>query len=170
MTKKWKITAVVALAITMIAIGGSLVMAQTTPEVTTPGCCEGGGAGLRGFGSNSAVLTDLLGLTSEQLYQLRAEGKTLAQIAATKGVSEDALVAAILAPRQEILKSAVAAGKLTQAQADLMLKRMESNIRLQIKSNEGPRGFGGSCAGFDDDVTAPAAGFGGMRGFGGMHR
>jgi hypothetical protein len=170
MNKKWKIIAVVTLAVTLIAVGGSMVMAQTTPEVAAPGTCGGGGAGLRGFGGNSAVLTNLLGLTSEELYQLRSEGKTLAQIAATKGITEDALVAAILAPRQETLKAAVAAGRLTQAQADLMLQNMESNISLQIKSTEGPRGFGGGCAGIAGEETAPTAGFGGMRGFGGMQR
>jgi hypothetical protein len=169
MNKKWKITAVVALAVTLIAVGGSMAMAQTTPDAAAPGTC-GGGAGLRGFGGNSAVLTNLLGLSSEELFQLRTEGKTLAQIAATKGVSEDALVAAILAPRQETLKAAVAAGRLTQSQADLRLQNMESNIRLQIKSTEAPRGFGGNCAGLDGNETAPAAGFGGMRGFGGMQR
>jgi len=168
MNKQWKIASIVVIAVALFAGAGTFAMAQTTTDGVVPGTC-GNGQGLRGFGGNSGVITDLLGLTHEELYQLRADGKTLAQIAAAKGVSEDALVNAILEQRRETLQAAVAAGRLTQEQANLMLKNMGANIRLQITSNAGPRGFGG-CDGAPGDDVAPAAGFGGMRGFGGMDR
>jgi len=162
MNKKWKIGTIVVVAVALFVGAGTFAMAQTAPEGTAPGAC-GGGLGMRGFGGNAAVLTDLLGLTADELYQLRADGKTLAQIAASKGITEDVLVAAILEQREEVLQAAVTAGRLTQEQADLMLQNMAVNIRLQITSTAGPKGCG-----VVGDETAPAAGFGGVRGFGGM--
>ena len=72
MKKNWTIAAVMAVAVALLAGGGTFVMAQAT-ETTPPAIC-GNGQGLHGFGANSDVITDLLGLTPEELYQLRTDG------------------------------------------------------------------------------------------------
>lgn len=164
MKRTWKTAAIVAVSIALIAGAGTFAFAQTTDPAPGAGTC--GGFGMRGFGGNSGVLTDLLGITAEELHQLRTDGKTLAEIAASKGISEDALISALLEPRKEALTAAVAAGRLTQEQANLMLQNMEANMRLQIKSSLGPRGFGCGIAADDGAIPTP----GGMRGFGGMRR
>ncbi len=78
----------------------------------------------RGGGLAAALIrstSDLTGLTGEQvLNELRA-GKSLAQIAAANGSSGDAVVQAVVAKVKERLDRLVAAGRLTQAQADQRL-------------------------------------------------
>ncbi|MDV2990162.1 MAG: hypothetical protein P3T54_08455 [Dehalogenimonas sp.] len=164
MKKTWKIAAV---ALTVVALGVGFSTVAFAAEDTDELLCAGPGAGFGmggfgGFGGNSAVLTDLLSLTAEELYDLRADGKTLAEIAAAKGVSEDALVAAILAEREEVLAAAVEAGRLTPEQAELMLQNMSESIRLSITSQIGPRGFGGCLTGEVPAEDGVRAGFGGM--------
>jgi hypothetical protein len=169
MKKQWKIAAIVTVAVALIVGGGSLVMAQTT-ETTVPPVGACGGPGLGMLGSDATAVTGLLGLTADELRTLRAEGKSLVEIAAAKGVSEDALVAAVLKAHQDAVSAAVTAGRITKAQADLMLKDAEARIRLMVESKGvGPFGIGprsGGCRGaIDSDVVAPGAGFGGLRGF-----
>lgn len=162
MKRYWKIAAVV-LTVVALSVGfGTAAFAADEP--LAQGTCGRTGVegGFGGFGGNSAVLTDLLGLTAEELYDLRADGKTLAEIAAAKGISEDAVVTAILAERQEVLAAAVAAGRLTQEQADLMLQNMSENIRLSVTSQIGPKGFGGCLTGEVPAEDGVRAGFGGM--------
>lgn len=166
MKKTWKI-ATVALAVVALSVGFGTVAfaADDTEPVVCPGLGGGFGmmgGGFGGFGGNSAVITDLLGITAEELYDLRADGKTLAEIAASKGVSEDALVTAILAEREEVLAAAVEAGRLTQEQAELMLQNMSESIRLMVTSQIGPRGFGGCLTGEVPAEDGVRAGFGGM--------
>ncbi len=175
MKKNWKIAAVVVVAVALFAGAGTFAMAQTTETPVSPAGICGGGLGLQGLGADATVVTDLLGLTADQIRTLRAEGKSLAEIAATKGVSEDALVAAILKAHQDAVNAAVTAGRITQAQAELVLENMELRIRAMVTSSSigpfgmGPgMGFGGCRGAIGDDVTPAAAGFGGMRGFGGM--
>ena len=168
MKKSWKIAAV---ALTVVALGvGFGTVAFAADEPVIPGTCGGVGmGGFGGFGGNSVVLTDLLGLTQTELYELRAEGQTLAAIAAAKGVSEDTLVAALLQERQTVLQAAVEEGRLTQEQAELMLQNMGESIRLMVTTENGTRGFGGCLTGdttLEPGVGGVRAGFGGM----GMHR
>lgn len=168
MKKNWKIAAV-TLTVAALATGfGTAAFAADEPAVV-PGTCtgEGMGGGFKGaFGGNSVVIMDVLGLTHEELYELRLEGKTLAEIAAAQGVSEDALFSAMLEQRQEILQAAVEEGRITQEQADFMLQNMEQSILTRINSDVAPRGTG-ACAG----LTGETAGLGGAKaGFGGMRR
>lgn len=59
--------------------------------------------------------------------ELRAQlpGNSLAGLAQKQGKSVDALVAAMVAPAKERLGKAVASGKITQAQADAALVRLQ---------------------------------------------
>jgi len=76
------------------------------------------------FADNSpmAAIAKTLGLTQTELMTAMREGKTIAELAQEKGVSTDAIVNAIVAAEKERLDQAVADGKLTQAQADALLK------------------------------------------------
>jgi hypothetical protein len=156
MKKNWKIASVVVIAVALIAGAGSFVLAQTAEDGMQPGMHSGvlGGHGMHGLAGDAAAVTNLLGLTPDELTSLRAEGKSLAEIAVTKGVSEDALVSAIITAHQEAMQAAVASGNITQEQAALMLQNMEQRVRQMVTSTGiGPFGIG------------PAMGFGGM----GMH-
>jgi hypothetical protein len=98
-----------------------------------------GGPGLRvavgpAFGDAAATY---LGLTPSELRAQIEGGKTLAQVAAAQGKSVAGLEAAILAGARQELDRAVAAGKLTAAQEQEMLSRLQSHLD-DIVNNAGP--------------------------------
>jgi hypothetical protein len=98
------------------------------------------------FGTAAAAY---LGLAPEELRAQLAEGKTLAQIASAQGKSLDGVKAAILAGAKERLDQAVAAGKLTAAQAQTRLAGLQERLD-EIVSSAGPlqrayAGRGGGC-------------------------
>lgn len=68
------------------------------------------------------VIAKALGMTPTELMTAMREGKTIAQLAQEKGVSTEAIVNALVAAEKERLDQAVADGRLTQAQADALLK------------------------------------------------
>ena len=108
---------------------------------------EGGMHGFHGEGTNEAV-SGILGLTAEEIQAQRLEGKSLVEIAAAQGVSEDALVAAIMAVKTEAIQQRVADGTLTQEQATLMLQNMEQATILSVnRTTVGPFANGGQGAG-----------------------
>lgn len=84
-----------------------------------------GGPGIHG-GLDAAA--DYLGMTDAQLHNALESGKTLAQVAKSKGKSVDGLVDALVSDAKEHLAAAVKAGRLTQAQAN----RIQSDLRARI--------------------------------------
>ncbi len=95
------------------------------------------GRGMMAWGGQDAgcseELTELLGMTAEQIQAARLEGQSLAQIAASKGVSVDDVVDAMMAAKKANLGQLVADGKVTQAQADFMLERMETQVQSMVE-------------------------------------
>ncbi len=79
---------------------------------------HGGPGGPGGHLDDAAAF---LGLTTESLVAQLQDGKTLGEVAEAQGKSVAGLKAALLASEQEELAEAVAAGRLTQAQADEIL-------------------------------------------------
>lgn len=88
-----------------------------------------------------SALAKQLGLTSEELTAQVNSGKTIAQIASEKGVSTKDLAATMETAMKAGLTQAVAAGKLTQAQADLMSQHMAGQYEWMI-TNMGSGSFG----------------------------
>jgi DNA-binding phage protein len=70
----------------------------------------------------------LLKMTREEVRAELKAGKSLAEIAAAKGVSKTDLIAAMSAPAKERLAKAVAAGKLTQTRADELAARLTERV------------------------------------------
>ena len=140
------LAAVLALAVAVPAFA-----ALETPAGTPAGtayCGQGRGpmmgAGVRGIDAAA----EALGMDVADLAAERQAGKSLAEIAASKGISTDSLISALLAARKAALDEAVASGRITQEQADYMLENMTENIADHIDDTEtgprgGSRGFGG---------------------------
>ncbi len=138
MNSKWMKMGLVASAVALVG-----VLAFSAPafaqDSTPPTPARGGGYGLGvrgawGGPSNSlvAVAAQVLGLERTELVAALAQGQTIADVAAAKGVALDTIVDAMLAPRVAFLNEAVAAGRLTQAQADTMLATMRTNVTAQL--------------------------------------
>lgn len=163
--------ALVFVLLGLFAVGTAFAQSPTaTPAPTTPWGQAWGGI-WRGGATVSKAITDLLGMTPGQILDERLAGKTLADIAKEKGVTEQQLTDAIVGGQEDILDQAVKDGRLTQAQADWMLERMKTMASSHLTNpfgpgdNNGPRGgwFGGMTGGgrFGGRGAGP---FGGMRG------
>jgi hypothetical protein len=164
------LAAVVAIA-GVVAFSNS-AMAQTPGPTQTPSYGPGAGmmaggrmgngmgmmggraAGIGGpANSLVAVAARTLNISQADLVTALNTGKTVADVAKDKDVALDKIVDAFIAPRVEMLKSAVAAGRLTQAQADANLATMKANISAQLNAKFTPRGGGagtGMGTGFMD--------------------
>jgi len=87
-----------------------------------------------------------LGTTAEELRTALAGGQSIAEVAATKGVAVQTVIAAIVAENKTRLDEAVAAGKITQTQADERLadttERVTAMVNGEAPVHGGPRGPG----------------------------
>jgi len=150
MNRKFKLMAIsLGLAALLVFSFAAVVLADDPAgesDVLPDYCGQGWGAQYGFLAANHEAVGELLGLTPEEIHALRYEGKSLAEIAAAQGVSEDELVAAILEARQEVVQQRVEAGTLTQEQADQMLGVMEQNLHQAVnRTTLGPPEDRGTC-------------------------
>lgn len=110
-----------------------------------------GGPGRPGPGMQ--VVAETLGLTPEEIREAIASGQTLADLAEANGSSAEELVDAILAEIKEHLDEKVAAGDMTQEEADEKLAKAQERVTEFVnntKPPKGPRHRGGPGADGDD--------------------
>ena len=115
------------------------------------------GFGHFGFLGKLDAATTYLGLTEDQLRTQLESGKSLAQIAKDQGKSVSGLVDALVNAAKSKLDAAVAAGRLTQAQANDMLNGLRNRIDSLVNSTPGSRPHFGFRGGFDHDGQGPGA-------------
>lgn len=137
-----------AAALGLALLGGAIGTSFAEDPTPTPAAQAqqwqrgpGHGAGVRqgagfGFQALSGEVADALGMTADQIRAERLAGKSLAEIAAAKGMSEDKLVELMLAARKKLLDQRVAAGTLTQAQADAAYTQMQARVKDGIERTE----------------------------------
>ena len=163
MKKRTKILGIALAVAALLTLAiGTAVFAQGPGNGDTQeywGHCDGTGwHGFNGEGGYcSDAVSELLGLTHEELHELRLEGKSLADIAEANGITVDELVDTIMASKIEAVQAKVAAGTLTQEQADLMIERMTERTEEAVnRTSTGPTEWsrgggrmygGGTCGG-----------------------
>jgi hypothetical protein len=150
--------AVLVLSVLVAGVAGVVLAQDPAPPAAdvcpfggTCGAYGSGEYGMRGYGMGGygyagtmpALLAEALGMTVEELYAAQADGQTVAEIAAGRGIELADVVAAVIAPHAERLAQAVADGAMTQEQADLMLATMTEHMTSRFE-NLGT-GFGGGC-------------------------
>lgn len=91
----------------------------------------------RGGMQLSAVAT-ALGMTEAELRTELEAGKSVADVAAAKNVSLDAVTNAIVDARTQELAQAVTDGKLTQAQADALISNLKLTLPGQLQTKMVP--------------------------------
>jgi len=84
-----------------------------------------------------------LGLTQAELRTELMSGKTLADVAAAKGKSVDGLAEALMAETKTRVAAGVAAGRLTQADADEVLRDLKQRVTDRVNGVRGPDGLRG---------------------------
>lgn len=132
MPRKWLMLAGVGLlaAVLLLAVAVPAFAQNPTPTPTVPNAQRGWGRGLGmcfgGSWDTYDAAAKALGLTPEQLFAELHSGKTLDQIATDKGVDiqkvKDAIKSAQVEAQKAAIQQAVKDGKLTQEQADWLLK------------------------------------------------
>lgn len=90
----------------------------------------GGHHGAR-HGLEAAATT--LGITPEELRTALRGGQSLADVAASKGVAKEKLIAALVEEAKEHLAEKVTAGRLTQAEADTRLAELTAKITERVE-------------------------------------
>jgi hypothetical protein len=157
--KRFILIAVLAGALAALLAGTALAAGPVTPPaqgfgqgmgmhapgtgMTTPGTGIGPGRmtgrGAPAWAGQPEEVATLLGMTAEQIQAERLAGKSLAQIAADKDISEDTLISTMLNAKKADLAALVADGKLTQPQMDLMVEHMQTQIRTMVeRTSVGP--------------------------------
>lgn len=101
------------------------------------------------------VAAEVLGMPVNDLLTELQGGKTLADVAAEKGVDPQTIADAFLSQHSDWLAEAVADGRLTQAQADDMQERAKSMIDTMLNQAMPFGGRGGARGGFGFDGDCP---------------
>lgn len=87
---------------------------------------------------------DATGLTTREVRQAWRSGQSLAEIAATNGSSREAVLASALATATERIDAAVADGRMTQTQADVLLTALPDRFSTALDAVHTPRGVRGA--------------------------
>ncbi len=115
------------------------------------------GFGHFGFFGSLDAAAGYLGLTEAQLRSELEGGKTLAQVAQAHGKTANGLTDALVAAAKKRLDQAVAAGHLTQSQANEMLNGLRDRIGALVNSRALPgEHFGRPQFGFRHFARPPA--------------
>lgn len=78
------------------------------------------------------TVAQTLGMSVDELRAALQGGKTVADLAQEKGVALETVVNAILAERKTQLDQAVAAGRMTQEQADAILAKLQTELPTRL--------------------------------------
>lgn len=161
---KWLLVATVGvLAVGLVGLG--IVHAQgpnpeRTPRAGCPLAPQGGGMGWRWGGGMLQTWAEALGMTPEELAAAMQDGKSVADLAAEKGLELKDLVDKALAAREAVVREAVEAGRLTQEQADALRQQMQERMSERLQSGACAPGAGRARWGAEGEAPA-------QRGYGG---
>ncbi len=120
----------------------------------------GMGFGMRGgpaWAGQPEEVQAYLGMTLEQIQAERVAGKSLAQIAVEKGKTRDGLISTILNAKKATLDAQVAAGKLTQAQADAVYANLQQQVPVMVDRTD----VGPGCGAASGQTAGTRMGMGG---------
>lgn len=162
----------------ILAMGLSLAltpmvgMAQTNTVPTTNDTTTWGlGLGLGQYyaGSMRDTVASTLGITVDELYSLRLEGNSLADISESKGVSSDDMLKVLIDAKTAQIEELYADGVITEEQRDYVLAglqaRMEYNMTKTTMGKGGGKGYRYNTN-TDSSTWVPGQGKGGGMGAG----
>jgi hypothetical protein len=130
---------------------------RTLPERGFGGHGKGlGGHGMR-LGAGLDEVASIIGITPKELRTQVRSGKTLAEIAKSKNISQDTLVSKLVAAAKTRIAAEVKAGRLTQARADAITEDLSARI-TEMVTRSGRMGMRGHHAFGDGDGDGPDGG------------
>ena len=137
MKRSWILTLGIAALLVGMAAIPAFAATGTATQPAAPGAAPFCGAGpMGGRGAGIGPLNDqiapILNMSVTDLQAARQSGKSLADIAAEKGIGRTDLIASMLKVHQDAVAARVADGTLTQAQAGQILDLMKTRIEQQV--------------------------------------
>jgi len=122
---------IAALALTMSIGLGATVYAASTDTAVTPSQRLGLGkiTSMRGYDYISSVLKNKLGVMDADITNARESGKTLYDLAAEKGMTEDELKNLLLEEKTKSIDSAVEKGTITKEEGETLKQNLNTNIQ-----------------------------------------
>jgi hypothetical protein len=140
MKKMWKV-----LVVSMVIAGILAAVLAVTISASGPRNNSSGSTSWQGGGSVLDDVSKIIGLTPEQIQEQRQAGKSLVQIAATRDVTQEALIKAIMAEKQQAVQALVTAGTITQVQADQRVAFMQARVQSAVnRTTVGPPDWAGA--------------------------
>jgi hypothetical protein len=140
MSSKIKILSLLLVVVAVAALGASAIFAQDSTDPTLPPCpmwAAGGQGMMMGMGTHRmwdsdtapmfTAVAEALGIDTETLTSELQSGKSIADLAAEYGIDLATITASAQAGMEAHLSDLVAAGVLTQAQADAHLSQMQEH-------------------------------------------
>lgn len=124
---------------------------------------SGQGCGLKmgqNYGSMSSNVAEFLGISQEDLQAARQSGKSLVQIAAEKGKSEQQLVDYVIGQRSTQIDQLVSDGRITQEQADQRIQQMTEQVKENLSRTEVGPNPSGNAAGKGNRAAGECTGAG----------
>jgi hypothetical protein len=158
-TRSWIIAAGAALALAIVLTLPTLTFAAGYGAMAGRGPGGRMGGGMMGGSQHSlvAVAAQVLGVPQADLVAELQAGKTIADVA---GDRAGAIVDAFVQPRADRLAALVAAGRLTQAQADQQIATIKANVTARLSQPWTPQGAGTGFVDEDGDGVCDHAGVG----------
>ena len=125
------------------------------------------GRGAPAWAGQPAEVAALLGMTAEEIQTARQAGTSLVKIAESKNISEEKLISTILDAKKADLAKLVDDGKLTQAQMDLMVEHMQTQVKTMVERTtvgpmQGRQGMGQMQSGMGQMQSGMGRGRAGM--------
>ncbi|MBM7869134.1 ribosomal protein S20 [Clostridium pascui] len=122
---------IAALVLTMsIGVGATAYAASNDTTVTS---AQRLGLGritsMRGYDYVSNILKNKLGLTDSDITNAKNSGKTLYDLAAEKGMTEDELKSLLLEEKTKLIDSAVEKGTITKEEGETLKANLNANIQ-----------------------------------------
>jgi len=134
-------------ALAIVSVLGLFAVGTASAQGPTPTPPTPWGHAWNGICNGYTVVSDaiskLLGMTPQQIDDARASGKTLSDLAKSKGISDQKLIDAMLAGQKTVIDQAVKDGRMTQAQADWMVSKMKAMAPFKLTNPFGPEMRGG---------------------------
>lgn len=130
MKRRWP--KLIALALAMLLLGGLVATASAANSnngtQTNNAVRQGLMKGKQQAQTALKAVADLTGLSTTDIRTQRAEGKSLAEIAETKGVSEQTVIDQVIAARTAALDKLKADNKITDTQYQNCIDNMQTRI------------------------------------------
>lgn len=169
MPNKNRFTSLAVTAAIAAGTGGTAILglaspssaAETSPAPAAPAHSpRPGGPGL-------AVAASTIGVSEADLLTALRSGRSIADVAQSKGVSDQKVIDALVADAKSHIEANVISGRLTRAQADAKLAELATRIKTGVERKglpagphghpgHGPGGTGGPGRGLGAPTPRPA--------------